>query len=96
MTDWIKFWPVIVAAAVGIMGYAQLSADVSTIKREHESVRRLPIIEHRLDELTNRAVRIEKFIQDGNQDSVYLKRQQYELMDVLRQTQSKIDQLLKK
>ncbi|MGH9876013.1 MAG: hypothetical protein ACRD5H_00100 [Nitrososphaerales archaeon] len=96
MTDWLKFWPVILTFAVGLMGYAQLSADVENVKREYQEVRRLPVIEHQLGELKEKTSRIERYIEENSRDAAYFRGQQQELLDATRQNQDRLDQLLKK
>lgn len=88
--EWAKLWPIVVTVIVGSMGYAKLAADVDSVKQEQQrrsvSLNSLPIIEYKVNELQNKADKVESILEE-------LKRNNQTLNETLKRNNEQVDRL---
>jgi proteasome assembly chaperone (PAC2) family protein len=87
MDFWLKLWPVMLTF-VGVIGALfTLKADVDSIKEGLGEPGTLPVIELKIEQLDDRAEKLEKILEQQQKE-------RQKLMDVMRTGQEKVDSLI--
>jgi hypothetical protein len=85
--DWIKLWPIVVTL-VGLIGVGfQLKADVDSLKENLGPPGSLPVIQFKIEQLSERVERVETILKQEDQE-------RNQMREVIRSGQQKVDMLI--